>query len=107
MEPHDFYKLLYQGVIGSNHINAGDPANGAAASAQLKCLAFPVLLDPNTSLLARLSIHSFLTSLLVGADGKIIDQFSSTQRYLPIAGRAPILSARNNCAALRNLVCQL
>jgi peroxiredoxin len=50
-------------------INAGDPASDAAAFASQKGLAFPVLLDPNTSYLNSLGIHSFPTSILVGTDG--------------------------------------
>jgi len=52
-------------------VNAGDPAGDAAAFASQKGLAFPVLLDPNTSLLNSLGIHSFPTSILVGTDGVV------------------------------------
>jgi peroxiredoxin len=52
-------------------INAGDSASDAADFASQKGLAFPVLLDPNTSLLTSLGVHSFPTSILVGADGVV------------------------------------
>ena len=52
-------------------INAGDSASDAATFAGQKRLAFPVLLDPNTSLLASLGVHSYPTSILVGADGVV------------------------------------
>ncbi|MBN2147808.1 MAG: TlpA family protein disulfide reductase [Anaerolineales bacterium] len=50
-------------------INAGDPAEEAAAFAKEKGLAFPVLLDPSSRLLGALGINSFPTSILVGVDG--------------------------------------
>jgi hypothetical protein len=52
-------------------VNAGDSANQAAAFANQKGLAFPVLLDPNTKFLASLSVRSFPTSILVGSDGVV------------------------------------
>ena len=52
-------------------VNAGDPASDAAAFASQKGLAFPVLLDPNTSLFTSLGVHSFPTSILVGLDGVV------------------------------------
>lgn len=52
-------------------VNAGDPASAAAAFAEQKGLAFPVLLDPNTALLTGLGIQSYPTSILVGADGVV------------------------------------
>jgi peroxiredoxin len=52
-------------------VNAGDSASDAAVFANQKGLAFPVLLDPNTSLLTSLGVHSYPTSILVGADGVV------------------------------------
>jgi peroxiredoxin len=52
-------------------VNAGDPVSDAAAFASQKGLAFPVLLDPNTSLLTGLGVHSFPTSIMVGRDGVV------------------------------------
>lgn len=52
-------------------INAGDPADAAADFAQQKGLTFPVLLDPEMSLLTSLGVQSFPTSILVGADGVV------------------------------------
>lgn len=52
-------------------INAGDSANVAAAFANQVGLTFPVLLDSDVSLLNRLGVHSYPTSILVGADGVV------------------------------------
>lgn len=52
-------------------VNAGDSADDAASFANQKGLTFPVLLDPNTSLLTSLGVNSFPTSILVGADGVV------------------------------------
>jgi peroxiredoxin len=52
-------------------VNAGDPAEDAAAFANQKGLAFPVLLDPRTNLINSLGIYSFPTSILVGRDGLV------------------------------------
>jgi peroxiredoxin len=52
-------------------VNAGDSASVAAAFANQKGLAFPVLLDPNTRLLTSLGVHSFPTSILVSSDGVV------------------------------------
>jgi peroxiredoxin len=52
-------------------INAGDSASVAAAFANQKGLAFPVLLDPNMHLLTSLGVQSFPTSILVSADGVV------------------------------------
>jgi len=52
-------------------INAGDPASAAAAFAEEKGLAFPVLLDSNVQVLNSLGVHSYPTSILVGADGVV------------------------------------
>ena len=38
---------------------------------KFKKKTFPVLLDPNTSLLTSLGVNSFPTSILVGADGVV------------------------------------
>jgi peroxiredoxin len=52
-------------------VNGGDPASEAAAFADQAGLSFPVLLDPNTQVLDSLGIHSYPTSILVGADGVV------------------------------------
>jgi cytochrome c biogenesis protein CcmG, thiol:disulfide interchange protein DsbE len=52
-------------------INAGDSASQAAEFASQKGLAFPVLLDPNTTFLTSLGVRSFPTSILVGSDGVV------------------------------------
>lgn len=52
-------------------VNAGDPASAAAAFAEQKGLAFPVLLDPKLSLLTSLGVQSYPTSIIVGADGVV------------------------------------
>lgn len=52
-------------------INAGDPVSAAAAFAEQKGLAFPVLLDSNVQVLNDLGVHSYPTSILVGADGVV------------------------------------
>jgi cytochrome c biogenesis protein CcmG, thiol:disulfide interchange protein DsbE len=52
-------------------VNAGDSASQAAAFANQKSLAFPVLLDPNTTFLTSLGVRSFPTSILVGSDGVV------------------------------------
>ena len=66
------YYLAHQGngfvLIG---INAGESASVVAAFAHQEGLAFPMLLDPNTSLLSSLGVHGFPTSILVGSDGMI------------------------------------
>ena len=52
-------------------VNAGDSASDASAFASQKGLAFPVLLDPNTTFLTSLGVRSFPTSILVGSDGVV------------------------------------
>ena len=52
-------------------INAGESASQAAAFADQTGLSFPVLLDPNTTFLTSLGIHSFPTSIMVGSDGVV------------------------------------
>lgn len=52
-------------------INAGDTFRAAFEFASQKGITFPILLDPEVSLLTNLGIHSFPTSILVGADGVV------------------------------------
>lgn len=52
-------------------VNAGDSQSEASSFAQQNGLAFTVLLDPDTSLLNGLGIHSFPTSVFIGRDGKV------------------------------------
>lgn len=52
-------------------INAGDSLSTAAAFASQNEITFPILLDPNVELLTSLGIHSFPTSILIGADGVV------------------------------------
>lgn len=52
-------------------INAGDSLSTASAFASQKGITFPILLDPEVNLLTNLGIHSFPTSILVGADGVV------------------------------------
>ncbi len=52
-------------------INAGDTFRTAFEFASQKGITFPILLDQDVSLLTDLGIHSFPTSILVGADGVV------------------------------------
>jgi peroxiredoxin len=52
-------------------INAGDSLSTASAFASQKGITFPILLDPNVDLLTNLGVHSFPTSILIGADGVV------------------------------------
>jgi peroxiredoxin len=53
-------------------INAGETREQAAAFAQNLGLTFPVLLDENEALMDALSIRDYPTSILVGADGRVM-----------------------------------
>ncbi len=52
-------------------LNAGDPADSAQQFAQSNGLTFPVLLDPGTQVINAMGIHSFPTSVIVGADNQV------------------------------------
>lgn len=52
-------------------IDAGESASVVAAFANQEGLAYPMLVDPNISLLASLGVTGFPTSILVGADGVV------------------------------------
>ena len=52
-------------------INAGDSPGTASEFARQKGITFPILLDPNVDFLSSLGVHSFPTSILVGADGVV------------------------------------
>ena len=54
-------------------INAGDTFRTAFEFVSQKEITFPILLDPDVNLLTNLGIHSFPTSILVGADGVVKD----------------------------------
>jgi peroxiredoxin len=70
-ELNDYYQAHRDTGFVILAINAGDSANEAAAFVEQAGLSFPVLLDPNTTLLDSLGIHSFPTSILVGSDGVV------------------------------------
>ncbi len=52
-------------------VNAGESQQLAASFANQNGLAFPVLLDPGSTLLKKMGINSFPTSILIGKDGKV------------------------------------
>jgi peroxiredoxin len=52
-------------------INAGDSLSTTAAFVSQNGITFPILLDPNVEMLTSLGIHSFPTSILIGADGVV------------------------------------
>lgn len=54
-------------------VNAGDAPADAAAFAREYGIAFPVLLDPQVSLLEGLNVQNFPTSILIGRDGVVKD----------------------------------
>jgi len=52
-------------------VNAGESRPQVQSFIQQMGFTFPVLLDPNITLLTELGIRSFPTSILVGRDGKV------------------------------------
>jgi peroxiredoxin len=52
-------------------INDGESQNQVKSFISDRGFTFPVLLDPNASLLNALGIHDFPTSILVGRDGNV------------------------------------
>ncbi len=52
-------------------LNAGEPKSTAASFAQGVGLTFPVLLDPNNTVLNAMGVRNFPTSILVGPDGVV------------------------------------
>ena len=52
-------------------IDAGELAGTVAAFVHQENLAYPMLVDPNISLLSSLGVHGFPTSILVGSDGMV------------------------------------
>jgi len=52
-------------------IDAGESAGTVAAFVHQEGLAYPMLLDPNISLITSLGVQGFPTSILVGSDGMV------------------------------------
>jgi len=68
---HDFYQAHQAEGFTLLAVNAGESQSQVQSFIQQMGFTFPVLLDPNTSLLDALGIHSYPTSILVGRDGTI------------------------------------
>jgi peroxiredoxin len=52
-------------------VNAGEDGSIVKSFIQENGFTFPVLLDPNTSLLDKLAIRGYPTSIVIGRDGKV------------------------------------
>lgn len=90
---HDFYRDHQAEGFTLLAVNAGEAPTQVRAFIQQTGFTFPVLLDPNTTLLTELGIRSFPTSILVGRDGTVkkihIGMLTANQLQTEIA---PLLS---------------
>ena len=68
---HDFYRAHQAEGFALLAVNAGEAPAQVQSFIQQTGFTFPVLLDPNATLLTELGIRSFPTSILVGRDGKV------------------------------------
>jgi len=68
---HDFYLAHQAEGFTLLAVNAGESRPQVQSFIQQMGFTFPVLLDPNITLLTDLGIRSFPTSILVGRDGKV------------------------------------
>lgn len=68
---HDFYREHQAEGFTLLAVNAGEAPAQVQSFIQQTGFTFPVLLDPNTTLLTELGIRSFPTSILVGRDGRV------------------------------------
>ncbi|OIO93637.1 MAG: hypothetical protein AUK03_07975, partial [Anaerolineae bacterium CG2_30_64_16] len=68
---HDFYQDHQAEGFTLLAVNAGEAPAQVQGFIQQAGFTFPVLLDPNITLLTDLGIRSFPTSILVGRDGKV------------------------------------
>jgi peroxiredoxin len=68
---HDFYREHQADGFALLAVNAGEAATQVKGFIDPSGFTFPVLLDPNISLLTQLGIRSFPTSILVGRDGRV------------------------------------
>lgn len=68
---HDFYRAHQAEGFALLAVNAGGASAKVQSFIQQTGFTFPVLLDPNATLLTELGIRSFPTSILVGRDGTV------------------------------------